>query len=498
MTVTFGARTDVGRVRTRNEDNYLVDRKLKLYVVCDGMGGHQSGEVASATAVNVVRETLVKRRGVIDSYGYGDGRHDMNDVMALVEDAVHEANLRIHERGHHNASQRGMGTTLSLLLLVRDTGFVAHVGDTRIYRKRGERVTQLTEDHSLVNEMARTMNVAAETFDDRLKNAITRAVGVHPVVEVDAQAFELQPGDRFLLCSDGLHGAISATEVADMLALEDPEVCVRELVEAANAAGGRDNITALVVQVAGAPAPIDADEREALLDGLKGVPLFHGLSSLELRRILEGARRQTLDAGERLVEQGHVQDALCVVVGGHLQVLRNGISVARIGPGSHFGEEALLHESLSLCTVRASSDAAASVLQLTGPSFEELRTTAPTVALKLAVAAAASLARRLVAMSPQLSDPRPLYLEPVVATRSSARPRPTGRLRADTLTSAARPVAEPRPRALAARVSPAATLPAPQAPDLGDDVLRGASSPPPAPQPPPLPLEPDGGAGEPE
>jgi len=490
MTVTFGARTDVGRVRSRNEDNYLVDRKLKLYIVCDGMGGHQSGEVASATAVNVVRETLVKRREVIDSYGYDDGQYDMNDVMALIEDAVHEANLRIHERGHHNPDQRGMGTTLSLLLLVRDTGFVAHVGDTRIYRKRRGRVTQLTEDHSLVNEMARTMNVAAESFDGRLKSAITRAVGVHPVVEVDGQAFELHPGDRFLLCSDGLHGAVAPNLITDLLERDDPEACVKELVDAANAAGGDDNITAVVVQVAGAPARIDADERAALLDGLKGVPLFHGMSALELRRVLESALRRTLDADERLVDQGHMQDALCVVVGGQLEVLRNGAQIARLGLGTHFGEDALLHETLAACTVKATRDGSAAVLMLTAAAFEELRTTAPTVALKLSVAAAASLARRLAGVTPQLADPRALYVEPVVATRSAARPRPTGRFKADTLTSIPRPNAEPRPRGRSSRVMPAVTVPDPT---QHADAPFSDTAPT---QPPPLPAGDDPDAGD--
>ncbi|TNF29770.1 MAG: cyclic nucleotide-binding domain-containing protein [Deltaproteobacteria bacterium] len=479
MTVTFGARTDVGQVRSHNEDNYLVDRRLKLYVVCDGMGGHRGGEVASATAVNVVRETLVKRREVIDSYGYDDGHHDMNDVMALIEDAVHEANLRIYERGHHNADQRGMGTTLSLLLLVRDTGFVAHVGDTRIYRKRGARTTQLTEDHSLVNEMARSMNVAAESFDGRLKSAITRAVGVHPVVEVDAQAFELHPGDRFLLCSDGLHGAVKSDVIADLLDLDDPETCVRELVDRANAAGGDDNITAVVVQVAGAPARIDEHERAALLDELKGIAFFDGMSGLELRRVLDGALQRRLEPGERLVDQGHAQDALCVVLDGTLEVIRNGHFLACVEAGGHFGEEALLHESVAACMVRATPDAGATVLILPPAAFDELRMTAPTVALKLAVAAASSLTRRLAAIAGQATDPSVLYAEPVAATRSGTRPRPTGRFKADTLTAVPRPGAEPRPRAQTSRINTARTIPDPQT--YADEARRPDTKPPPLP-----------------
>lgn len=483
ITVTFGARTDVGKVREANEDNFLVDRKLKLYIVCDGMGGHLGGEVASATAVNVVRETLAKRREVIDSFAFGDGRHDLDDVIALVEDAVHEANVRVFERGQSNAAQRGMGTTLSLLLLARDTAFVAHVGDTRIYRLRRGQLTQLTDDHSLVNEMARTMNMASDQFDDRLKNAITRAVGVHAVVEVDANTFELEPGDRFLLSSDGLHGLVDDAAIATVLGGDDLNACVADLVERANAAGGRDNITALVVQVEGAAEPIDAEERASLIESLKDASLFRGMSTLELRRVLEATTRRVLEPGELLVGQGRPQEALFMVARGHLEVTRNGFPVVGLGPGDHFGEDAILHESVSACTVRATDAGAAAVLALRAPAFDEMRATAPTVALKLAVAVTASLARRLHAVSSQLVDLRPVYLEPVGVTRRASRPRATGRFRVDTLSSTGRPPAQPRPRGAIPRVGDATT--APQSPRS-----LAAEAPPPLPSA--TPVSPEG------
>ena len=464
ITVTFGARTDVGRVRPHNEDHFLVDRQLRLYVVCDGMGGHQSGEVASATAVTAVHEALMARRDVIDSYASADGQHDLNDVMAVVEDAVHQANLRVYEQGQAAALHRGMGTTLSLLLLARDTGFVAHVGDTRVYRRRAGRLSQLTEDHSLVHEMARTLNVAAERFDDRLKNAITRAVGVHAVVEVDAQAFELQPGDRYLLCSDGLHGLVDDQELSRVLDQEDSAACVDELVDRANAAGGSDNVTAIVVQIEGAATPIDAEERASLVESLRLAPLFRGLNALELRRVIEGAVRVTLEPGEVLVAQGRVQEALYVVTSGALDIVRNGITLTRLVAGHHFGEEALLHDAASVCTVRAGHEGPTQTLCLRALAFEELRKTAPTVALKLAVAVAASLARRIGGVVGQLGDLRPLYLEPIGATRPSPRPRTTARFQTDTLTSPTRPSLQPRPRSPIGRPAQPGTEPAPDAP----------------------------------
>lgn len=448
MTVTFSARTDVGQVRANNEDNFLVDRKLKLYIVCDGMGGHQGGEIASATAVNVVRETLLRRREVIDGFEYGDARYEEGDVLALVEDAVHVANQRVFERGQSNPAQRGMGTTLSLLLLARDRAFIAHVGDTRIYRRRAGELTRLTDDHSLVSEMVRTMNVDEDSVDPRLKNAITRAVGVHAVVEVDARFSRVEPGDRFLLCSDGLHGLVRDEEIGYVLGEDDLVQAADALIERANAAGGRDNITALVVHVSDAPSRVSLEDRMMVVEALRRAPLFQALTDLELRRLATETEQRRLGPGERLVHQGQHHSGLVVVGAGALEVSRAGATIGALDAGDVFGEDALFDDTLSPVTLAARDDGPALVLGIRPAGLETLRVEAPTVALKLVTAVARALAHRVQDAARIMPGLSPLLRSAEASTRVMTRPRQAERARAETLPASFRPAAAPRPDTL--------------------------------------------------
>src|SRR5215472_17984357 len=154
--IRFYAATDVGKVRDHNEDNFLVDKKLALFIVCDGMGGHAAGEVASAIAVRTMHEEIKREKELLDDYvegATGAKRVTPKDVVALLEHAVQRACSKIHEEAREDPAKRGMGTTLSSLLVLGHQGFIAHVGDSRIYLQRGSRVQQITEDHTVFNEL---------------------------------------------------------------------------------------------------------------------------------------------------------------------------------------------------------------------------------------------------------------------------------------------------------------------------------------------------------
>src|SRR5262249_51009217 len=211
-TIRFFAATDVGRVRDHNEDNYLVDKKLALFVVADGMGGHAAGEVASAIAVRTVHDEVKKERQLIDDYQTGKsgaGRVTAREILNLLEFAVQRACARIHEDAQIDQQKRGMGTTLSALLIVGNRAFIAHVGDSRIYMMRDAKVQQLTEDHTVFNELIKRGRLTRDQIEKVAhKNAITRAVGVYERVEVDTLLLDVLPGDQFLLASDGLHGYV--------------------------------------------------------------------------------------------------------------------------------------------------------------------------------------------------------------------------------------------------------------------------------------------------
>ncbi len=231
-----GTATDVGRVRSNNQDSHYV-RDGELYAVADGMGGHQGGEVASALALSVLNET------------YGD-----RSTITLVE-AVRSANQAVYEKAGSDPELTGMGTTLTALADVdTDEGkrlAIVNVGDSRLYRLHDGEFEQLTDDHSLVASLVRQGRITAEEAESHpQRNILTRALGIDAAVAVDSWEIEPIVGDRFLICSDGLFNEVDENRmVATLRRLADPTDAARELVRLANEGGGRDNITAVVVDV---------------------------------------------------------------------------------------------------------------------------------------------------------------------------------------------------------------------------------------------------------
>ena len=353
MAILFSAHTDVGRVREQNEDNYLVDRKLQLYLVCDGMGGHLSGEVASATAVNVVREQLVARREVLDAYAENPTPEAAFAVSEAFADAVETASARIYERGMLNPEQRGMGTTLTGLLLRGERGFLAHVGDSRIYRTRAGKLEQLTEDHSLYNAMLKSgAKLEGEEALGRLKNAVTRAVGVQSAVEVDTYEVELQAGDRFLLCSDGLTGYLDGDELCEVMREPNNDTLVERLIAIANERGGRDNITAVIVELPpgsleGARPPSDAAEGE-----LRRSMLGAGLSSRDAHVVRQRMKVTEHAPGSRIFEAGTRGREAYLLVEGALRLSADGASPRRVEVGEVIAEDHLLTGGYHMASLR--------------------------------------------------------------------------------------------------------------------------------------------------
>src|SRR5581483_1705936 len=230
MRFSSGARTDVGRGRPENEDSVLVDDAGGLWAVADGMGGHRAGEVASATAI----ETLQ------DAYRAG----------APLDEAVEAANAAVFSKAADDAALRGMGTTLTAVALEDGrTALLGHVGDSRAYLLRQGAVSRVTADHSLVEQLVREGRLSPEEAQHHPQRAIiTRALGVDAHVEVDTYRVELEPGDRLLLCSDGLTNMLSDDAIAATLRRHpDPQQAADTLVDMANQAGGDDNITVVVL-----------------------------------------------------------------------------------------------------------------------------------------------------------------------------------------------------------------------------------------------------------
>ncbi len=235
-------RTDRGLVRPHNEDCILVEPAHGVFAVADGMGGHAAGEVASTRAIEAIREALCADRPA-----------DL-PPPELLRRAVEHSNLGIARAIEAHPEYRGMGTTLVVALLDGDSCWIAHVGDSRAYLVRDGRIDQLTTDHSFVNELVRLGMLSREqAARDPRRNVVTRALGSSQVVVPDIVEVPLRPGDVLLLCSDGLNTMVEDGEILALVraAGGDPEAATRKLVEAANAAGGEDNISVIVVACQG-------------------------------------------------------------------------------------------------------------------------------------------------------------------------------------------------------------------------------------------------------
>ncbi|HLU67102.1 MAG TPA: protein phosphatase 2C domain-containing protein [Kofleriaceae bacterium] len=253
-TISVGL-TDVGRRRTINEDAFHRDDDLGFYVVADGVGGHSKGEVASAEAVEQMVMWVARARAELlrlteAAAAEPDARWD---VRRLLENGVQSACYMVFGMAELDPEKRGMSTTMSAVLVRGGFCYAAHVGDSRVYRVRGAEVLQLTEDHTLINYKLKNGLISrAEAATASGRNVITRAVGHKDYVQVDTADLDVQPGDRFLLCTDGLHGYLDGDgEVAALIGDGTLESGAQAAIALANQRGGKDNITAVVVEVEG-------------------------------------------------------------------------------------------------------------------------------------------------------------------------------------------------------------------------------------------------------
>jgi protein phosphatase len=248
------ARTDIGRRRQINEDALFRDDERGFYVVADGVGGHNKGEIASREAVEQLRMWVYGATRdldrLVDRVRDGDDE-GVWEIRRLLESGVKSACYMVYGMAELDPEKKGMSTTLSALLIRANLAFAVHVGDSRVYRVRGDNVLQMTEDHTLINyKVKHGMMTLAEAEKASGKNVITRAVGHKDYVQVDTVDIDVDSGDRFLLCSDGLHGYFTSDEeVRELCSDGSLEECAESAVALANQRGGKDNITAVVIEV---------------------------------------------------------------------------------------------------------------------------------------------------------------------------------------------------------------------------------------------------------
>ena len=413
--IQFFVATDVGRQRKQNEDNYLVDPEMRLFVVADGMGGHAAGEVASQIAVHAMSGALRENRDLLERYRAGERENVVEarqEILAVLEHAVQAACAAVFKAGQEDDAKRGMGTTTVALLLAGDRGFIAHVGDSRIYLVRQNQVHQITEDHSLINELVKRGKLKREEFETspyaKYKNAVTRAIGANESVEVDTLDFDVLPGDRFLLCSDGLHAYLDNPTLVQLLGADDkmPE-SAKNLVALANAGGGHDNITALVVSV------VEKSSQEAVervsdltnkVEVLESLTLFRNLSYKEIIRILNRTEVRNFAPGERIIEEGAPGEELFVILGGKVRLHKGNAFITHLERGAHLGEMALVDRSPR--SASATAEEQTKMLLLRRREFYEVLRKEPALATKLLWSFLQVLSDRLRKTTAELSGAR--------------------------------------------------------------------------------------------
>jgi serine/threonine protein phosphatase PrpC len=250
MRIRYAAKTDQGLKRNHNEDYFCLIEEEQLFLVADGMGGHACGEVASKMAADVIREFFARTRDEDVTWPYKMD-HNLSVLENRLSVGIRLANKKIHESASKDVRLNGMGTTVVIGQIADDRFYVAHVGDSRCYRVRGGQLKQITRDHSLLEDYKEARPGMSDEEQRKFphKNVITRALGMRDTVQVDINGEDIEDGDIFLLCSDGLSGLVTdAILLENLKAGGDLDAAVTKLVGAANAAGGTDNITVLVLE----------------------------------------------------------------------------------------------------------------------------------------------------------------------------------------------------------------------------------------------------------
>jgi serine/threonine protein phosphatase PrpC/CRP-like cAMP-binding protein len=334
--------TDVGRKRDHNEDRIVCDTELGLFAVCDGMGGHAAGEVAA----EMVIDALVKAIGDAKSQNVlADPEKESERLGDVLEQAMQDANKAVNDFAQDQGHARGMGTTATAVVVHNSFATVCHVGDSRCYLVRDNRLYQLSDDHSWVAEMVRLGRMTeAEALRSPQRNLLVRSVGTQPVVKVDRLPIELVGGDSLLVCSDGLHSYFAtASELVETVGRGEVDQLPRDLVSLACSRGGHDNISAVVLRmVPSEDGPQDARDPKQELTLLGRLQLFAQFELAELVRIRGAASSIAFGDGEYVTKIGDKGDALYVLITGKAVVTAHDEVLTTLQSGAHVGEMAMV------------------------------------------------------------------------------------------------------------------------------------------------------------
>lgn len=387
-----------------------------VFAVADGMGGHAAGEVAAQLALSTLSALVAAAPE--SAYTADASLATREQLLGWLAQTVDAVNTAVYERARSEIELGGMGCTLCVALLRGRGAFIAHVGDSRIYLRRGGVTYQLTDDHSFARELlAGGLMTEQEVSVHPQRHMLTRAIGVLPKVRVDTAFVELTAGDTLLLCSDGLHGEVASKTIDAGLDAAQPEQAAKALVRAALDAGGKDNVTVVVVRFLGTPiAEPEIIGSELACAAMAQSALFSSCTASELVRVQRLSLARLIPAGGRVLTQGAPSDELYIVLTGQLSVWRADQRMGHLGPGDPFGCMTLVPSQAS-ATYHAETDSLLLVFPLAG--LNRVLAADPTLAAKLALAALARLSRRLDELSSALAKQRRMEEPTAIADNDS-------------------------------------------------------------------------------
>jgi len=347
--------SDTGKKRKNNEDAFIERPDIGLFVVADGMGGERFGEVASALSVECIEKYVRENSTVINAFKYNQSKENRHQVLNMLADALRNSNTKVYREAEDRNVDGKMGTTLTALLTVGSTGFMVHVGDSRLYMIRGEEITQLSTDHTVANEYRMKYGESSEGFDPGFSSMLTRAIGIKKYVEPEKLTFTIVPDDRYLLCSDGLHNYFEKNqkEVDELLTdrthkpeKEDKYISgsVNSFLEIAYKGGADDNVTVIMLSAFGVTDE-EVTGTRTLLDefaALRDIELFKNLDYKELLTVMENAEIRTYNRFDVVSRTNSSSKELFVIVEGKVSALKGSKHIKTFVAGNHIGEVAFL------------------------------------------------------------------------------------------------------------------------------------------------------------
>ncbi len=353
--------TDPGLKRTNNEDCFYFNEECGIFLVADGVGGGDDGELASQMIADGLAAAAVRLSNFAASDDPINNHKHREEVFAKFFAVIQKINRDVYELGRAKDSPAPMASTCEAILVSGAAAFVAHVGDSRVYLIREDEIYRITEDHTFSEEL-KAQNISNKKMLSKYQHVLSRSIGGKPQVEIDSIFLDLQDDDRLFLCSDGITDYLSGPEIGQFFAKYDEEILLQNLINCAKERGGADNLTGLVLRVQDDDLSRSLRLERPRLDTmgqaslLEQVGLFKGLNTQHILKLMRIIGQETYLPGETIFSEGDVLDSLYMVASGEVDLLVGHTVVGTVNSGAHFGELALVTDDPSAFAARCETD----------------------------------------------------------------------------------------------------------------------------------------------